>query len=113
MSRVQGTRPYLPDEFLRGRNLSTKIDTYSYGIVLLELATGLAAYNDSRPEHKFLKSFIDSWEEKNLHSLKDRRAGTENEQVFHNLMVLGKWCSNQLSMDRPEMVSVLRKLDEL
>lgn len=111
---MQGTRPYLPDEFLVGRNLSTKIDTYSYGIVLFELATGLGAYNDARPEHKFLKDYVDSCEVKELlYTLKDTKAGIENDQVYHNLVVLGKWCSNRLSKDRPEMVSVLRKLDDL
>jgi len=33
VSRVHGTRPYLPDEFLRGKQMSTKVDTYSFGIV--------------------------------------------------------------------------------
>ncbi|KOX69995.1 Serine/threonine-protein kinase pelle [Melipona quadrifasciata] len=48
VSKIHGTRPYLPEEFLHGRKLSTKIDTYSYGIVLFELATGLSAYDESR-----------------------------------------------------------------
>lgn len=33
VSRVHGTRPYLPDEFLRGRQFSVKVDTYSFGVV--------------------------------------------------------------------------------
>lgn len=33
VSRVHGTRPYLPDEFLRGKKFSTKVDTFSFGIV--------------------------------------------------------------------------------
>jgi len=33
VSRVHGTRPYLPDEFLRYKKLSTKVDTYSFGVV--------------------------------------------------------------------------------
>ena len=33
VSRVHGTRPYLPDEFLRGKKFSTKVDTYSFGVV--------------------------------------------------------------------------------
>ena len=34
VSRVHGTRPYLPDEFLRGKKFSTKVDTYSFGVVI-------------------------------------------------------------------------------
>lgn len=33
VSHVHGTRPYLPDEFLRGKKFSTKVDTYSFGVV--------------------------------------------------------------------------------
>lgn len=47
VSQLYGTRPYLPREFRVHRTLSTKVDTYSFGIVLLELATGLRAYNKS------------------------------------------------------------------
>lgn len=46
-AQLCGTRPYLPREFLINRTLSTKVDTYSFGIVLLELATGLRAYDKS------------------------------------------------------------------
>lgn len=53
VSRVHGTRPYLPDEYLRSKKLSTKVDTYSFGIVLFELATGLRAYEEQR-QKKFL-----------------------------------------------------------
>lgn len=34
VSRVHGTRPYLPDEFLRLKKFSTKVDTYSFGVVI-------------------------------------------------------------------------------
>lgn len=32
---VHGTMPYLPDEFLRGKKFSTKVDTYSFGVVCI------------------------------------------------------------------------------
>lgn len=57
VSRVHGTRPYLPDEYLRSKKLSTKVDTYSFGIVLFELATGLRAYEEQRHK-KFLVNFF-------------------------------------------------------
>ena len=33
VTRVHGTRPYLPDEYLRSRKLSEKVDTFSFGVV--------------------------------------------------------------------------------
>lgn len=113
VSKIHGTRPYLPEEFLHGRKLSTKVDTYSYGIVLFELATGLSAYDDSRLENKFLKDFIDSWEDKDLPLLIDKKAGEKDKQVYNNLMVLGKWCANRMAQNRPEMDYVFKKLNDL
>ncbi|KAI4487172.1 hypothetical protein M0804_005321 [Polistes exclamans] len=113
VSRIHGTRPYLPDDFIYKKQLSIKIDTYSYGIVLFELATGLQAYDNSRPKNKFLKEFIDHFEDQNLHLLIDKKAGEEDKQVYSNFIVLGKWCSNRLAQDRPEMELVFRKLDGL
>ncbi|KAK9297160.1 hypothetical protein QLX08_009033 [Tetragonisca angustula] len=55
VSKIHGTRPYLPEEFLHGRKLSTKIDTYSYG----------------------------------------------------------KWCTNRMAQNRPEMDFVFKKLNDL
>lgn len=55
VSRVHGTRPYLPDEYLRSKKLSTKVDTYSFGIMLYEIGTGQRAYEESRSK-KFLVS---------------------------------------------------------
>lgn len=76
ISSVFGTRPYLPKEFLEHRIFSTKVDTYSYGIVLFELLTGQKAYdakrespgaflathmrsNSNEPAHKFIDPILD------------------------------------------------------
>lgn len=56
VSRVHGTKPYLPADYLRSKKLSVKVDTYSYGIVLFELCTGLRAYDEKRERGKFLVS---------------------------------------------------------
>ncbi|KAL6433339.1 hypothetical protein ACFW04_006478 [Cataglyphis niger] len=113
ISKIHGTRPYLPEEFLFDKKLSTKIDTYSYGIVLFEMATGLRAYDDSRPEKKFLRDLIDAWEDKDLFLLIDKKAGEKDKQVYKNLISLGKWCANRLAQNRPEMELVFRKLNDL
>ncbi|KAK6044618.1 hypothetical protein COOONC_17880 [Cooperia oncophora] len=40
-SHVKGTLAYLPPEFITNKILSTKLDVYSFGIVLLEICTEL------------------------------------------------------------------------
>lgn len=47
-SHIKGTLAYLAPEFLTSKILTTKLDVYSYGIVLLEIASGLRAYSDNR-----------------------------------------------------------------
>lgn len=39
-SHIKGTLAYLPVEFTRNKILTTKLDVFSFGVVLLEVATG-------------------------------------------------------------------------
>lgn len=111
MSKIFGTRPYLPEDFISSRNLSTKIDTYSFGIVIFELATGLPAYDHSRSKCKFLKELMDKWEDKEYDILVDKKAGF-NQVTFTYLVTLGKWCANKLAQNRPEMEQVYKNLSD-
>ncbi|XP_055503742.1 interleukin-1 receptor-associated kinase-like 2 isoform X2 [Leucoraja erinacea] len=45
---LQGPLAYLPDEFIRHRCLSEKVDTFSFGIVLSEILTGMKAVDEGR-----------------------------------------------------------------
>nr|BBE08132.1 serine/threonine-protein kinase pelle [Plautia stali] len=112
VSRVHGTRPYLPDEFLRAKKFSIKVDTYSFGVVLFELATGLRVYDDSRPL-KYLKDVVESCDEDKRSDLKDIKAGYDDGISFSALISLGMACVSSKPKDRPEMVEVLRNLDAI
>jgi len=70
VSSVFGTRPYLPIEFLASKKLSTKVDTFSFGILLLELITGLRAYDPHR-KPEFLINYVTSEMSKNANFGKD------------------------------------------
>ncbi|XP_069795989.1 interleukin-1 receptor-associated kinase-like 2 isoform X2 [Narcine bancroftii] len=54
---LQGPLAYLPDEFVRHRWLSEKVDTFSFGIVLGEIMTGMKAMDESR-QPAFLKDIM-------------------------------------------------------
>ena len=100
----------MPEDYIYKRNLSTKIDTYSYGIVLFELATGLHAFDKTRPANKQrLKEYVDSFNTENLATLIDTQAGENYKEVFKYLITLGQWCSNKLAEYRPEMKTVYEK----
>lgn len=111
VSHVHGTRPYLPDEYLRGRKISTKVDTYSFGIVLFELGTGLRAYDASRPQgYAYLREYV---ENSDKIQLKDVKAGDDYLNIYMSIMTLGSTCAKLSAKERPEMVQVLKYLDDL
>ncbi|XP_007888675.1 interleukin-1 receptor-associated kinase-like 2 [Callorhinchus milii] len=54
---LQGPLAYLPDEYIRHRQLSVKVDTFSFGIVLSEILTGIKAIDENR-KPVFLKDLM-------------------------------------------------------
>lgn len=116
VSRVYGTKPYLPLEFSHYKSLSTKVDTFSYGVVLLEMFTGLRAYDKNRPHH-FLTRHILFCLSENI-QMKDLiektlRINEGVEELCKHLITLGIQCISDKPENRPEMVMVLRHLDSL
>lgn len=104
VSRVHGTRPYLPDEYLRGKKISTKVDTYSFGIVLYELGTGLRAFDNQREKDShYLRDHVQNSDRL---SLQDVKAGQQGSAIYLHLMNIGDNCSATSAKNRPEMVQV-------
>ncbi|KRX65164.1 TBC1 domain family member 25 [Trichinella sp. T9] len=48
VSHIKGTLAYLPPEFISKKLVSSKLDVYSFGTVLFEVATGLRPYSANR-----------------------------------------------------------------
>ncbi|XP_077487784.1 pelle-like serine/threonine-protein kinase pik-1 [Amblyomma americanum] len=112
VSHVHGTRYYLPHEYLKSRQLSTKVDIYSYGIVLLELATSKHVYDRRRKTRTLIETVQDCAQSNQLDSLRDTNAGDENQVIFSLLIHLGQKCSSYDRKDRPEMEQVLQQFRE-
>ncbi|XP_030049970.1 interleukin-1 receptor-associated kinase 1 isoform X2 [Microcaecilia unicolor] len=61
---VRGTLAYLPEEYLMLGTLTVELDTYSFGVVMLEILTGQEAIqSDSNAKTKYLKDLISEEEE--------------------------------------------------
>lgn len=112
VSQIHGTRYYLPHEYLKSRQLSTKVDIYSYGIVLLELATSKHVYDKRRKTRTLIETVQDCAQSNQLDSLRDTNAGDENQVIFSLLIHLGQKCSSYDRKDRPEMEQVLQQFKE-
>lgn len=118
VSSIFGTRPYLPMEFLTNRIFSTKIDTFSYGVVIFELFTALKAYDKNREADKaFLSKFMrfKSQNHEQLAPLIDESMdpSTVSVPLYESLMKIGLACTNEEATERPEMVGVLHVLETL
>ncbi|XP_076363567.1 uncharacterized protein LOC143253474 isoform X2 [Tachypleus tridentatus] len=106
VTRVHGTQVYLPPEYLRDNQLSTKVDVYSYGVVLLELATGLRAFDDKRPDFKYLVQYVANHSSEMFGTLKDEKAGEDHNYWYLLLLNQGQRCAHKLKKCRPEMAKV-------
>uniref|UniRef100_A0A0N5A9Q8 non-specific serine/threonine protein kinase n=1 Tax=Syphacia muris TaxID=451379 RepID=A0A0N5A9Q8_9BILA len=57
-SHVKGTYAYLPPEFTKSKIVSTKLDIYSFGVVLLEIASGSKVYVENRDKPNLLQHVL-------------------------------------------------------
>lgn len=115
VSRVFGTRPYLPQEFIQQNLLSTKVDVFSFGVVLFELATNLKNYDKDR-NHKFLYDHMARVNENSREIVQNIiDPSTPNDEgcleLCRLMVTLGKRCTNVNPNYRPEMISVLKALE--
>jgi len=61
-SRLMGTPLYLAPEAIRGM-ISVKMDVYSYGVVLLEVLTGIPAIGNPRTDGESLVNYVEDLED--------------------------------------------------
>lgn len=80
-----GTLPYMPPEAHHGA-ISTKTDVFSYGIVILELLTGLKPNDDDRKTTLYYYLVVE--EEIPVREVLDRKAGQWNEACVDTMVDL-------------------------
>lgn len=106
---------FRPKEFLHKNLFSTKVDVFSFGVVLFEIATGLKAH-DKTKKNPFLYDQISKLDESSIENTKkviDK--STPNDEACLNLcqlmIYLGKKCCDHNPNYRPDMTSVLKALE--
>ncbi|XP_074270760.1 receptor-like kinase TMK3 [Silene latifolia] len=120
VTRLAGTFGYLAPEYAVTGKITTKVDVFSFGVVLMELLTGLVALDDRRPEdQQYLAAWfwkIKSDREKLLAAIDPVLdvKGETSESII-TIAELAGHCTAREANQRPEMghaVNVLGPLVE-
>ena len=116
VTTMRGTIGYLAPEWISGTAITSKVDVYSYGMVLLEIISGKmnssehsssddsADYYPVQVAHKLLHGDVLSLVDANLH-------GDVNMEEVKRVCKVACWCIQDSEFDRPTMVEVVQFLE--
>ncbi|XP_059631699.1 wall-associated receptor kinase 3-like [Cornus florida] len=113
---VQGTFGYLDPKYFHTSHLSEKSDTYSFGVVLVELITGIKALSFDKPEEErnLATYFLSSMKENRLSLILDDRIVNEgNTDEMLEVANIAQSCLRLKGDERPTMREVSMQLERL
>uniref|UniRef100_A0A8C5QP57 Interleukin 1 receptor associated kinase 3 n=1 Tax=Leptobrachium leishanense TaxID=445787 RepID=A0A8C5QP57_9ANUR len=101
---------YLPVEYIRRGNLSSKTDVYSYGVIMMEVLTGLQSVLKGS-ENLFLRELLWELSERSgvapLLQMLDEKCDSWPQTTAHRLLDLSMVCTSGRIKERPTMAEVL------
>ncbi|XP_043721105.1 G-type lectin S-receptor-like serine/threonine-protein kinase At1g34300 [Telopea speciosissima] len=124
MSRIHGTRGYLAPEWVtREQPITAKADVYSFGMVLLEIVSGvrnfdsrLSSSNASEDWYFPRWAFDKVYEERKVEDLLDRKINHCYDSQVHfelvdRMVKTAMWCVQERPELRPSMGKVAKMLE--
>ena len=113
---VMGTQVYMAPEYHRGGELSTKVDAFAFGLVIIETLTGYAVCSPA-PGHRDLLSMFeeDLDNPTKLLAHLDRRAcwDQHKQERIGRLHSIAERCLEMHRKKRPELVELIPELEEV
>ncbi|XP_007168402.2 interleukin-1 receptor-associated kinase 4 isoform X2 [Balaenoptera acutorostrata] len=112
-SRIVGTTAYMAPEALRGE-ITAKSDIYSFGVVLLEIITGLPAVDEHREPQLLLdiKEEIED-EEKTIEDYIDTKMNDIDSTSIETMYSVASQCLHEKKNKRPDIKKVQQLLQEM
>ncbi|KAJ6387817.1 hypothetical protein OIU77_026395 [Salix suchowensis] len=115
ITAIRGTKGYVAPEWFKNLPVTTKVDTYSFGILLLELVCCRKNFEiDAREEHQIVLAdwACDCFKEGKLNLLveEDEEAMEDMKRVERFVMV-AIWCIQEDPSLRPAMKKVVQMLE--
>ncbi|KAE8712207.1 putative receptor protein kinase TMK1 [Hibiscus syriacus] len=117
-TRLAGTFGYLAPEYAVMGKISTKVDVFSYGVVLMELVTGLTALDEGRSEET---RYLADWFRR-IKSKKDKLLAAidpaleVNEETYESIATIAELaghCTAREPYHRPDMSHAVNELAPL
>ncbi|CAF1919640.1 BnaC02g47590D [Brassica napus] len=118
-TKIAGTFGYLAPEYLATGRVTTKVDVYAFGVVLMEMITGRKAVHDSLPPGENLAAWFRRIliNKENIPKAIDKTVELDEETLesIHRVAELAGHCTSREPQQRPDMghaVNVLGPLVE-
>ncbi|CAL4970434.1 unnamed protein product [Urochloa decumbens] len=112
-TRIAGTVGYMAPEYATRGCLTRKADIYSYGVVTLEIVSGMSNTNSmSNEEYLHLLDWAERLKQQGkLLEMVDQRLGSDySQEQALRLLNVALLCTNTLPTQRPKMSSVVKML---
>jgi interleukin-1 receptor-associated kinase 4 len=114
-ARVVGTSGYIPPEYYRGV-ITTKMDAFGFGVILLELISGLPSFDPLRNPKDlitYMEKDMDTDIPQILCTKIDEHAGAWPSESFVSLFRTARKCVEPKMHSRPEVHEVYPELEQL
>lgn len=103
----------VPSEYAYTLRVNEKSDTYSFGVVILELVTGKRPVDPEYGEKDLVKWVCTTMDQKGVDSVIDPKLDTCFKEEILKVLNIGLLCTSPLPINRPSMRRVVKTLHEV
>lgn len=113
MSVIAGSCGYIAPEYAYTLRVNEKSDTYSFGVVILELVTGKLPVDPEFGEKDLVKWVCTTLDQKGLDHVLDPKLDSCFKEEICKVLNIGLLCTSPLPINRPSMRRVVKMLQEI